>query len=334
MFRHILVPLDSSQRAEQALPVAVQLARASSGTITLLNVVDLVHDYGYSGIGSPYLSQDVIDENLTRAQQYLDRLSQEYHLEQMPLQKLALPGNPAVVILDNVEKQGVDLIVMASHGYTGLKRWLLGSVAEKVARHSLVPVLVLRENKPLLPQQRPERTGTLRALVPLDASPRSQDAIPPATALVSALASPGQGALHLTQIVVQLEGTWENEQAALVQAARQNLATIEQNIRDGLVANVGPELPLKLTWSVSVDTDIAEGIVRLAEQGEDVEGKERTGKCDLIAMTTHGYTGLHKWAVGSITERVLHTTTLPLLIVRPADMIEKEHRQKEHRAVG
>lgn len=327
MFQHLLVPLDGSQRAEQALPVAVQLARASSGTITLLHVVDQAHVYNAIGGGVPYLTQDAIDANLAEAQRYLDRLIQGYHLAQIPIEKQVLLGNPAAVILEVAEKQEADFIVMSSHGYTGLQRWLLGSAAEKVARHSPVPVLVLREDKPLFPQLQPDRTGVIRALVPLDASPRSQEALLPAAALVSALASPGRGALHLVQVVIQLEGMWESEKANLLQAARQNLATIEQHMREKLATTGGLGPSLDLTWSVSVDTDIAEGIVRIAEQGE---GRAKIATCDLIAMTTHGYTGLQKWAMGSITERVLHATPLPLLIVRPADMIEKERRHKKH----
>ncbi len=66
----------------------------------------------------------------------------------------------------------------------------------------------------------------------------------------------------------------------------------------------------------------------MAENGEQVADARGAERCDLIAMTTHGATGLHRWAVGSITERVLHATRLPLLIVRPVDIIERERRQR------
>ena len=73
-----------------------------------------------------------------------------------------------------------------------------------------------------------------------------------------------------------------------------------------------------LTWSVTIDDDIVAGIVRVAEEGEEVEGAGVLGKSDVIAIATHGYGGLDQWAMGSITERVLQVTSLPLLIVRPA----------------
>jgi len=119
------------------------------------------------------------------------------------------------------------------------------------------------------------------------------------------------------------------EREALLQCARQNLQAICECIRDGLVANFGPELHLALTWSISLDSDIAQGIVRMAESGEKAAEAGGVEASDLIAMTTHGYTGVQKWTMGSIAERVLHATRLPVLLVRPADMIVRERMEKE-----
>jgi len=70
---------------------------------------------------------------------------------------------------------------------------------------------------------------------------------------------------------------------------------------------------------------VAEAIVRVAENGEDAEGAGVFGGCDIIAMATHGLSGIRRWEMGSITERVLHATRLPLLIVRPPDMMDKSN---------
>jgi nucleotide-binding universal stress UspA family protein len=174
----------------------------------------------------------------------------------------------------------------------------------------------------------PDGTPFVRALVPLDISARSQDAIAPAAALVAALSAPGQGELHLTQIITLPVEISEREKDALFQDIRQNLQAISESTRQGLAANLGSDLHLRLTWSISLDSDIAAGIVRIAEHGDKgAEGNE-VGASDLIALTTHGYTGLQKWTMGSIAERVLHTTKLPLLLTRPADVVTKEHEKK------
>jgi nucleotide-binding universal stress UspA family protein len=328
MFQHILVPLDGSTRAEQVLPVAARLARASGATIRLLTVVDSVHEAVSYRMTGPYMPPDTIEWDFTAAQSYLDQVAQQYLLVGISVEKQVDLGNPAMMILSNVEalaEQPIDLIVMSSHGYTGFQRWLLGSVAEKIARQAPVPVLILREGESV----RFAGMSAIRALVPVDTSARSLDAIPPAAQIVAALSSPKHGHLQLTQIVVMPEHVGKKEGEELLREARQNLGAIEQRIGEGLVADVGPDLHLTLSWALSMESDIAEGIVRLAENGEQFAEAGDAERCDLIAMTTHGSTGLERWAVGSITERVLHATRLPLLIVRPADMIEKQRRQRE-----
>lgn len=331
MFQHLLVPLDGSARAEQALPVAARLARASGGTITLLTVIRMAPEASAYNMAGPFLPQTIFEQDPAEARIYLDQVALRGDLAGITLEKQVDLGDPAATILAHTEKQPVDLIIMSSHGYTGLKRWMLGSVAEKIARHAPAPVLILREGEPLRTHMRFDGMGAIRALVPLDSSARSQDAIPPAAELVAALSSPEHGQLQLTQIVVLPEPAGETEKQRLIREAKQNLDAIGQSIRDGLVAHVGPDLHLVFSWAVSMDNDIAEGIVRMAENGERFAEAPGAEPCDLIAMTTHGATGIHRWAVGSITERVLRATRLPLLIVRPADILEKERRQRESR---
>ena len=88
-----------------------------------------------------------------------------------------------------------------------------------------------------------------------------------------------------------------------------------EQIREGLLGSAVADPQLAITWSVTIDEDIASGIIRAAEDSTDV-----------VAMTTHGSQGLPRWVIGSITGRVLHATKLPLLIVRPPDMMDKAHQ--------
>ena len=239
-----------------------------------------------------------------------------------------MQGEAAANILSAVDARHIDLIVMSSHGYTDMARWVMGSVAEKVARYAPVPVLILREGKPLLSGLDVTEGGALRALVPLDGSVRAEAAIAPAAHLIAALSAPGRGALHFTRVVVMpdVETISHTEREVLLQKAMQNLRATVEEIREGLVTDYGADLKLSMTWSVTIDDDIAAGIVRMAENGEGAEGAGVFGRCDVIAMATHGYSGFQRWALGSITERVLHATQLPLLIVRPPDVIAREHQ--------
>ncbi len=95
-------------------------------------------------------------------------------------------------------------------------------------------------------------------------------------------------------------------------------------IRQGTLAPEISKQHIAVRWLVALDTDVAKGIVRMAETGEDAEGADRlAGACQLIAMSTHGRGGLQRLAMGSVTERVLHSTKRPILVVRPPEEVHK-----------
>lgn len=189
-------------------------------------------------------------------------------------------------------------------------------------------MLILREESPLPAEHRPDETQSRPVLVPLDGSDYAKAALVPAAYLAAALAAPGQGALHLTRVIKLAhhadeqakKGKIDPDAQAALQGARLYLEEMAGHIRDNFVAPAIADLNLALSWSATVDHDVTQAIIRVAENGEGDEGAETFSGCDVIAMATHGYSGLHRWAMGSITGRVLHSTHLPLLIVRPADL--------------
>jgi nucleotide-binding universal stress UspA family protein len=330
MFKRILVPLDGSIRAEQAIPVAARIARASGGATILVRTVLTTPELWPAMEMRPELAQAVIDTSLAEAKQYLLAASTAKELSAVPTETAVLYGPAAMSILAVADSSGADLIVLCSHGYTGVTRWVMGSVAEKVAHHATVPVLVLREDGPVPAAPHPD--ATLRALVALDGSAHAKAALEPAVHLVAALAAPAAGALHLVRVVKptsagrEAKGPEHRESdEQVLHKAKQYLRTTVEHLQEGLTAPAVAGLNLTITWSVAVDTDVADALVRLAESGEDAEGAGAFGGCQVIAMATHGYSGVQRWAIGSITERVLSATRLPLLIVRPAEALDKGH---------
>ncbi len=162
--------------------------------------------------------------------------------------------------------------------------------------------------------------------------PSAKAALEPAASLITALAAPAPGALHLVRVVKP--PTAENEEQDLeagdarepiLHKAKRYLRATVEHLHEGLVAPAVADLKLAVTWSVAVDTDVAGAIIRVAENGEDAEGAGVFGGCDVIAMATHGRGGIQRWAMGNITERVLNATRLPLLVVRPPDMMDKSN---------
>lgn len=325
MLKRVLVPLDGSARAEQALPVAARLAQAVGGTVVLLRVVSIPNEFVADVTLEPVGTQTVINATLEEARTYLKSMAGSDSLHGVRTETEVLLGQAAAVMLSVVDSHHIDLVVLCSHGYTGMTRWALGSVAEKVSQLAPVPVLVLREDGPIPVPPLPQEEAPLRVLIPLDGSARAQAAIIPATQLIAALSAPAQGALHLTRVVVLPEAAQfsQSEREAILQQAKQYLSSLADQLRKGPLASPIADRKLSLTWSVTIDTDIAAGIIRVAEQGEDAEGAGVFARSQVIAMATQGYSGLQWWLMGSITVRVLHATRLPLLIVRPPDMIAK-----------
>lgn len=340
MFRRVLVPLDGSDRAERAILTAARIARSTGGSVVLLRVVSTSIEFWPYMAPQPTLAQAIIDADLEEASKYLASVTALPELNGVSTETMTLYGPTAATILSVAYSHDVDVIVMCSHGYTGVTRWIMGSVAEKIARHSAVPVLILREGGPI--PVGPHTDGRpFRVLVPLDGSTRAKAAIEPAATLASILAAPGRGALHLVRVVKPHVGETtltpeqrEGEQQQGVQKAKKYLSSTVEHIREGLTAHSVKDLDLTITWSVAVDTDVASAIMRVAENGEDAEGAGVFGGCDVIAVATHGYGGLQRWAMGSVTERVLNAAKLPMLIVRPSDMVDKSHVQEGKSSVA
>jgi len=340
MFKRILVPLDGSKRAECALPVAARIARASQGSIVLLRVVAIPARYGpymYESYLSqvPFYAQQVLDLETVKAQEYLADVTQLPVLAGITIETEVLPGATEPAIEIGMHERHVDLVVMCSHGYTGFKRWVVGSLAQKLARHSPVPVLVLHEGGTLPIGSFPDPSRPLRALmglVALDGSALAETALVPAAQLVASLAAPARGILLLTRVVNLPQNADDQSRGAHVDPrvreaaldeARTYLSAVADRQRDALPT----DLKLSILVSVAAGKDVANTLLMVAERGEDAGGSLALGSCDLIAMATHGRSGLERLAMGSVTESVLGATKLPVLVIRPQDVQVKARHE-------
>ncbi|MBS2038849.1 universal stress protein [bacterium] len=146
MFSRILVPVDGSSIAEQALESAVKLAKTFGASLHLVQVAPgpVSGDY----IVDVHLHEAVLRRERERLQTHLDKLGDQ--LTQTGLSvttRLLEPGTPGPELVAEIERDPVDLVVMTSHGRTGVARMFLGSVAEYVARHAPCPTLIVRPKK-------------------------------------------------------------------------------------------------------------------------------------------------------------------------------------------
>lgn len=320
MFQHILVPLDGSARAERALPVAARIAHASGGSILLLRVVSPPVDFGGGLSTGAIVTGDMVEETIAGATSYLKKIATSEVLAGVTTTTEVLYGSPALNILTYAGTQEMDLIILCSHGRTGFKQWVLGSVAHRLVHQSTVPVLVLNGHERADMLLRSDAKLPFCSFVPLDGSLLAEKAILPAAHLAVALAGANRGAVHFVQVVRLYptttagsavdefnESNLEHARAYLVQLVDRLQTTMK-------------DLKLSFSWSIACEkgnTDVATTLLNTAEHGE--RGKEAAdiGDGNVIVISTHGRDAVERWVMGSVTERLLNSTKLPMLIVPP-----------------
>ena len=306
MFTKILVPLDRSAFAEQALGRAAAIARASGASIDLI----LVHEpFGVSFFDNAASETDT----LLGEQRYIERMAAEVCAgSSLTVTAGVHRGSASEVICDRAREVGADLIVMTSHGRTGLARMWLGSVADAVVRNSPVPVLVLR---PIVDANDRRAAHHLfkHVLIPLDGSALAADIFPTATAIAQA----GGAKITLLRVIAPVPLATVTDAPVPIAYA----PIVPDAIATGhLASEVAAELDeiarrlkglghLDVHSDVIVDGHTAPAVIDYA----------RAREVDLIAMCTHGR-GASRLLVGSVAEKVLRGSGLPTLLHRPVHL--------------
>jgi nucleotide-binding universal stress UspA family protein len=296
----VLVPLDGSPLAERALPVAKHVCRALNGKLVLARVLPTVvlPLAAYGGYLPGDIYQQLADDQRRMAEQDLNPLAERLRAEGLPVDARFQMGEPAPSLLDLAERLPADLIVMTTHGRTGLARFALGSVADRVVRGSDVPVLLLRSFAESAAA--PEATPALqRGLVPLDGTPLAEHALDPARQLAGSL---------LQQLTLLRVADPRDGQPGLDQA-QQYLDTVRSQLLGQLA-----------TGTCTVETLVRSG------SAADVILAATAHQHDLIIMATHGSAGIGRWVVGTVTDRVLRGGQTPLLLVHPRHDSRGEER--------
>ncbi len=145
MFKRILVPLDGSAFAEAALQPALAMAKCMGSEIELLRVA--IHPSNYVYVSDPATLAQLYDSDRAHCEDYLKAVVARFSDAGVKMTYAVLDGVVADSIVDYAEDTDADLIVMSTHGRTGMERWLLGSVAERVVRGAKMPVLLIRPQR-------------------------------------------------------------------------------------------------------------------------------------------------------------------------------------------
>jgi nucleotide-binding universal stress UspA family protein len=295
MYRRILVPLDGSQVAEQVLPYARYVAGKLKIPLDLLSVVDVVGMTGSMEASSARNLDAFVAENVHRSEAYLEKIGKTF--AGVESSHMVIKGKPEEVVIEKAASYGDTLIAMATHGRSGVNRWLLGSVAEKVLRVTTNPLLLVRATK----DGKSEGEKVIkRVIVPLDGSPLAEKVLPHVTALAKEMTFETVllRAYNLRQVISTFEDyvpDWD-----LLEAEAMGEAT---NYLNGKVRELKGQGLIEVSSRIS-EKETAQEIIDLATEPNS-----------LIAMCTHGRSGIKRWVLGSVTEKVVRHSNCPVLVI-------------------
>lgn len=296
MYSRIVVPLDGSSVAEQVLPYARFLSEKLKVPVELLAVIDLaaiaVHSNKSRNVGR------LLEEIRHASEAYLERIRKSF--AGTPVTCSVENGKPEEVIIEKAGRDEGTLLAMATHGRSGMSRWLLGSVAEKVLRTTTNPLLLVRSGAG------GKAEGKIKfenIVVPLDTSALAETVLP----TVKDLARRLNLQVILAHVYELPLSTYYGAEDYYKLDYKKLAAQFEEEARkylEGKVEALKKE-GLEKVSSVCLEGSAAQEIIAF------VRGKPNS----LVAMGTHG-SGLGRWVLGSVTERVVRHSDDPVLVLR------------------
>lgn len=274
MFNKILVPLDGSKLAKQVFPAVAELASAFDSEVIIIGICE---------------RED--EEEGQACRLYInDEAGELEHIlasSTATLKTVSLFGKPAEQILSYVEVNKVDLIMMSSFGQSGIKPWSMGSTANKVFKKTGVPLIIIRSK-----EMQEESRLFSRIIVPLDGSEKSAAVLP----YIKELARMLYCEIFLIQVVEEGKHVRTIGGLDYVQFSERDMSstkTAMKNYLEGVCTDLGPT-KAKVSSEVRVG-DAALEILKFADE----KG------CTLIAISSHGHSGIEAWATGSITSKIV-----------------------------
>jgi nucleotide-binding universal stress UspA family protein len=295
MFKRILIPLDGSELAEQSLPVALQIAQAQGSELIIMRV-PLAEKMmtSYPAEYSLLWPEQSLQLSQKMSADYLQQVLAQHEPTVVPIRAMVVNGDVAGGIVDTAAEEEADLIVMTTHGYSGLTRWVLGSITERVLREAHCPVLAIRDGQPMK-----------HLLITLDGSYLAEAALAPGFGLAQALKS----RVTLLQVVPE-KGLLDWGQIEKLDAKKES--EIHAEVIDNAYLHLEQLIGQHAPSGLAVKVEVASG----SPAATILDYIERH-QADITVMATHGRTGLQRWVYGSITEKVMRGANCSMLIVRP-----------------
>lgn len=309
MINHILVPLDGSTLAECVLPHVIAIAPITHARITLVHVMERLQNKG----SSPAI--DPVEWHLQKqnSERYLERVaSQLKQSGNLGVEQMILEGNPANSVVDFARNNNVDLIVLSTHGQSGLSGWNVSSDVQKILLRSYKSILLVRAYLPSSAGIAPIRYK--RLFVGMDCSPRSEFVLPFAIGLAQVHKSHLilESVIEKTQSISRLPPS--DQDADLFNRVVEKKHQAASRYLNQLVAQFSMK-GLKVTAHVSVGDNVIPALHDLVEESN----------ADLVMLAAHGSSGERRWPYGSVTTSFIAYGNTPLMILQ--DVQEEEIHQ-------
>ena len=295
MFDRVIVPLDGSPFAADAIPWALQLPARSA---LLIRVEPNLPMAGGELAGFDYAKgQATTAAADTSALEAAGAPLRDAGLAVSTV--VRVNDDPAAAIID--EAKPGDVIVMTTHGRGSIGRIIYGSIADRVARHAVVPTLLVRPGAHI--------DGPKRIVVPIDGSPVAEVALPVAAAIAKARSIP----IHLLRIV---------DLNDVLRELRADRPSIDAPVLDTTFDDTRREVESEASRHLSVLAAPLEAaglhITTRVEGGSPAQGiLDAIGPSDLLVMTSRGRGGLKRWLIGSVADKLVRESPAPVLLVRP-----------------
>jgi nucleotide-binding universal stress UspA family protein len=299
VYQALMVPLDGSEFGRHAIPWALAIAEPAGARVDLVHVLAPPYDLGVPE-GDKLVLADAIDSARTGTEERLRDLANRLRVGTgIQFGSAIVEGNPADALLRYADERATDLIVMTTHGRSGLARAVVGSVSNEVVRRSRCPVLLARPHRHL-PEER-EAAAVSDILVPLDGTVTSEAILPHALE-VCRLTGASCTLLHVAVPEILLPS------AAVPVALADQHATAEEQWADTYLATRADRFHdevVPVTTAALRHADVADGILEYCA----------AHPVSLIAMATRGTKGLERAMLGSTMDALLKKTHLPLLVI-------------------
>lgn len=298
MFKHILAPLDGSSLAECVLPHVMALAAPSGAVLTLLRVLEQ-EEPDTAGLVDP------IGWQLAQAEAgaYLQEVASRLGTAGVEAKPVTVPGTPAERVVSFAGEHDIDLIVLSSHGRSGLSGWNVSSVVQKIILRAPSSVMIVRAYQPVPTTGGP--TLYERVLLPLDGSQRAECVLP----VAAFLAKSGGGTLILAHVVREPELPRRTRPSSADLKLVQRLIERNQREATSYLEGLQQRLSVPAETRLLVSGDVTTALHDLAESDD----------ADLVLLAAHGYSGAPRRIYGSVTTSFIAYGSTPLFIVHDID---------------